>query len=49
MNLCEKSGVLANVYGGFCAFKKGVDFRAGEKLFVLQEFSEVLCRIVAER
>jgi hypothetical protein len=23
MNLCEKSGVAANVYAGFCAFKKG--------------------------
>ena len=36
MNLCEKSGVLVNVYEGFCLRKKDADFRAVKKLFVLQ-------------
>jgi hypothetical protein len=38
MNLCEKSGVPANVDAGFAPFKKDADFRSRKKLFVLQTF-----------
>ena len=37
MNLCEKTGVLINVYRGLLPFKKHADFRDVKKLFVLQE------------
>ena len=36
MNLCEKSGVLTNVYAGFCCVEKDADFREVKKVFVLQ-------------
>jgi hypothetical protein len=36
MNLCEKSGVLANVYAGFSPLQKDANFRGRKKLFVLQ-------------
>jgi hypothetical protein len=37
MNLCEKSGVSANVYAGFGPLEKDGNFRGVKKLFVLQE------------
>jgi hypothetical protein len=40
MNLCEKSGVSANVYAGFGPLKKDGNFRGVKKLFVLQEIPE---------
>jgi hypothetical protein len=36
MNLCEKSGVSANVYAGLCPLEKDVDFPDAKKHFVLQ-------------
>jgi hypothetical protein len=36
MNLCEKSGVLINVYEGFPPFEKDVKNHSVKKLFVLQ-------------
>jgi len=42
MNLCEKSGVSASVYKGFCLFKKDGDFGPMKKLFVLQETDRFL-------
>ena len=33
MNLCEKNGVAANVYSGFCPLKKGANFQGVKKLF----------------
>jgi hypothetical protein len=41
MNLCEKSGVSANVYAGFWPFKKDAEFRLVKKLFVLQETGNI--------
>jgi hypothetical protein len=37
MNLCEKSGVAANVYAGFWCIEKDADFGGVKKLFVLQD------------
>jgi hypothetical protein len=37
MNLCEKSGVSANVYEGFCLIEKDADFGVVKKHFVLQD------------
>jgi hypothetical protein len=41
MNLCEKSGVSANIYAGFMLFKKHGNFRGVKKLFVLQAVAAV--------
>ena len=44
MNLCEKSGVWANVYAVFCHFEKHVHFRDVKKLFSPGENRPKICR-----